>query len=195
MFILFSFFPNHLCKLVIALYLFQQERSGSSVPSILNRMKTKEVPPTYNRNNKFTRGFQNIIDAYGISTYQEVNPGMKKKNPSEKCSVYLVVISNIQNLIVRYCVSRNFSEYKKKISCCKIKTEKFNFQFLDWLHILAEYFWRFANERHQSFRIYREKVKDFLHSQNLYKKISMLVSCTCHLLTICRNIYIYKSKL
>ncbi|XP_078332381.1 V-type proton ATPase 116 kDa subunit a 1-like isoform X2 [Crassostrea virginica] len=50
------------------------ERSGSSVPSILNRMKTKEVPPTYNRNNKFTRGFQNIIDAYGISTYQEVNP-------------------------------------------------------------------------------------------------------------------------
>ncbi|XP_048779832.1 V-type proton ATPase 116 kDa subunit a 1-like isoform X2 [Ostrea edulis] len=50
------------------------ERSGSSVPSILNRMKTKEIPPTYNRNNKLTQGFQNIIDAYGISTYQEVNP-------------------------------------------------------------------------------------------------------------------------
>lgn len=50
------------------------ERSGSSVPSILNRMDTAEVPPTYNRTNKFTRGFQNIVDAYGVANYREVNP-------------------------------------------------------------------------------------------------------------------------
>lgn len=50
------------------------ERSGSSVPPILNRMMTREVPPTYNRTNKFTAGFQNLVDAYGVATYREVNP-------------------------------------------------------------------------------------------------------------------------
>jgi V-type H+-transporting ATPase subunit a len=54
--------------------LFEQERSGSSVPPILNRMMTREVPPTYNRTNKFTAGFQNLVDAYGVATYREVNP-------------------------------------------------------------------------------------------------------------------------
>lgn len=50
------------------------ERSGSSVPSILNRMDTKEIPPTFNRTNKFTIGFQNIVDSYGVADYREINP-------------------------------------------------------------------------------------------------------------------------
>ncbi|XP_059052952.1 V-type proton ATPase 116 kDa subunit a 1 isoform X3 [Achroia grisella] len=50
------------------------ERSGSSVPPILNRMETIEDPPTYNRTNKFTSAFQNLIYAYGVATYREVNP-------------------------------------------------------------------------------------------------------------------------
>ncbi|XP_041970463.1 V-type proton ATPase 116 kDa subunit a1 isoform X2 [Aricia agestis] len=50
------------------------ERSGSSVPPILNRMETLEDPPTYNRTNKFTSAFQNLIYAYGTATYREVNP-------------------------------------------------------------------------------------------------------------------------
>ncbi|KAL2100817.1 hypothetical protein ACEWY4_002578 [Coilia grayii] len=50
------------------------EKSGSTVPSILNRMQTKQTPPTFNKTNKFTSGFQNIVDAYGIGTYREINP-------------------------------------------------------------------------------------------------------------------------
>ncbi|KAG5882900.1 hypothetical protein JTB14_020168 [Gonioctena quinquepunctata] len=50
------------------------ERSGSSVPPILNRMDTTEDPPTYNHTNKFTSAFQTLIDAYGIASYREMNP-------------------------------------------------------------------------------------------------------------------------
>uniref|UniRef100_A0A8C6SPQ6 V-type proton ATPase subunit a n=1 Tax=Neogobius melanostomus TaxID=47308 RepID=A0A8C6SPQ6_9GOBI len=50
------------------------EKSGSTVPSILNRMQTRQTPPTFNKTNKFTSGFQNIVDAYGIGNYREINP-------------------------------------------------------------------------------------------------------------------------
>lgn len=49
---------------------------GSSIPSFLNVINTNEKPPTFNRTNKFTRGFQNLIDSYGISSYREANPAL-----------------------------------------------------------------------------------------------------------------------
>ncbi|CAF1368649.1 unnamed protein product, partial [Didymodactylos carnosus] len=50
------------------------EQTGGTVQSVLNRMNTTENPPTFNKSNKFTQGFQNLIDAYGVATYREVNP-------------------------------------------------------------------------------------------------------------------------
>lgn len=52
------------------------ETAGTSVPPILSELKTHQMPPTYLRTNKFTAGFQSLIDSYGIATYQEVNPGL-----------------------------------------------------------------------------------------------------------------------
>lgn len=52
-----------------------KETSGSSVPSILQQVEVNESPPTYNRTNSFSSSFQGMIDAFGVATYQEVNPG------------------------------------------------------------------------------------------------------------------------
>ncbi|THU96329.1 V0/A0 complex, 116-kDa subunit of ATPase [Dendrothele bispora CBS 962.96] len=52
------------------------EESGTSVPPILHELRTHKTPPTFHRTNKFTEGFQTIMDSYGIASYQEVNPGL-----------------------------------------------------------------------------------------------------------------------
>lgn len=61
--------------------LFLQYQSGSSVECFVQRVPTSESPPTLIRTNKFTAGFQNIVDAYGVASYQEVNPGKAPGTP------------------------------------------------------------------------------------------------------------------
>ncbi|XP_034375016.1 V-type proton ATPase 116 kDa subunit a 4 [Arvicanthis niloticus] len=50
------------------------ELSGSPMIPIMTEVETKTDPPTFNRTNKFTAGFQNIVDAYGVGSYREINP-------------------------------------------------------------------------------------------------------------------------
>ncbi|KAF2110560.1 V-type ATPase, V0 complex, 116kDa subunit family [Lophiotrema nucula] len=52
------------------------DRAGLSVPTIVNQIKTTKTPPTYFKPNRFTLGFQTIIDAYGTIKYREVNPAL-----------------------------------------------------------------------------------------------------------------------
>lgn len=75
----FSFFSNTSSflekKFFVWFWFFFQRKSGATVPSFVNRIPTTDTPPTLIRTNKFTSGFQNIVDAYGVGTYREVNPG------------------------------------------------------------------------------------------------------------------------
>lgn len=50
--------------------------SQSAFPPILTAMKTDQTPPTFFRTNKFTSGFQTLVNAYGMANYREVNPGL-----------------------------------------------------------------------------------------------------------------------
>ncbi|KFY53429.1 hypothetical protein V496_07584 [Pseudogymnoascus sp. VKM F-4515 (FW-2607)] len=51
-------------------------RAGLTVPSIINEIRTNKTPPTLQKTNRFTEGFQTIINAYGTSKYHELNPGL-----------------------------------------------------------------------------------------------------------------------
>ncbi|KAM9795221.1 T cell immune regulator 1, ATPase H+ transporting V0 subunit a3b [Neosynchiropus ocellatus] len=51
-------------------------KSGSGVDSFYNRLPSSTPPPTLFPINSFTSGFQNIVDAYGVASYREVNPAV-----------------------------------------------------------------------------------------------------------------------
>ncbi|XP_027205722.2 V-type proton ATPase 116 kDa subunit a 1-like [Dermatophagoides pteronyssinus] len=51
-----------------------QTMSNSLGLSVLAILTTNETPPTYNVTNKFTAGFQVLVDSYGSCTYGDVNP-------------------------------------------------------------------------------------------------------------------------
>ncbi|XP_017014417.3 V-type proton ATPase 116 kDa subunit a 1 [Drosophila takahashii] len=59
-------------------YEFQPDFQGDDVAArailIKKTRMVNHMPPTYFRLNRFTRGFQNLIDAYGMADYKELNP-------------------------------------------------------------------------------------------------------------------------
>uniref|UniRef100_A0A8C7YG62 V-type proton ATPase subunit a n=1 Tax=Oryzias sinensis TaxID=183150 RepID=A0A8C7YG62_9TELE len=49
-------------------------KGEATVPSFVNRIPCTDTPPTLLRSNKFTSGFQSIVEAYGVGDYREVSP-------------------------------------------------------------------------------------------------------------------------
>uniref|UniRef100_A0A672JN17 V-type proton ATPase subunit a n=1 Tax=Salarias fasciatus TaxID=181472 RepID=A0A672JN17_SALFA len=49
-------------------------KGDATVPSFVNRIPSSDTPPTLLRTNKFTSGFQSIVEAYGVGDYREVSP-------------------------------------------------------------------------------------------------------------------------
>ncbi|CAD6198536.1 unnamed protein product [Caenorhabditis auriculariae] len=99
------------------------EESGSQVPSILNRMESAEAPPTYNKTNKFTRGFQNIVDAYGIATYREINPA-----PYTMVSfpfLFAVMFGDMGHGVIMFLAALFFILKEKQLEAARIKDEIF----------------------------------------------------------------------
>eukprot|EP00897_Mesotaenium_endlicherianum_P007882 jgi/Mesen1/7121/ME000369S06443 len=50
--------------------------SNAQVGTIFQPIHTKDTLPTYYRTNKFTQSFQDIVEAYGVARYREVNPAV-----------------------------------------------------------------------------------------------------------------------
>ncbi|XP_046871019.1 V-type proton ATPase 116 kDa subunit a2 isoform X3 [Hypomesus transpacificus] len=49
-------------------------KGDATVPSFVNRIPSSDTPPTLLRTNKFTSGFQSIVEAYGVGDYREASP-------------------------------------------------------------------------------------------------------------------------
>ena len=72
-----------------------QRKSGATLPSFVNRIPSNDTPPTLIKTNKFTSGFQNIVDAYGVGTYREVNPGRRSCGGNMRMRKYCVHVAEV----------------------------------------------------------------------------------------------------
>ncbi|CAJ0581310.1 unnamed protein product, partial [Mesorhabditis spiculigera] len=98
--------------------------SGATVMPVLNEMETHETPPTYFKLNKFTIGFQNIVDAYGIANYREVNPA-----PWTIITfpfIFACMFGDAGHGIVMLIAAGLFLVFEKRIIEAKVKDEIFN---------------------------------------------------------------------
>lgn len=61
-----------------------QRKGDATVPSFVNRIPSTDTPPTMLRTNKFTSGFQSIVEAYGVGDYREVSPGKSSPRVTQR---------------------------------------------------------------------------------------------------------------
>ncbi|EYC02843.1 hypothetical protein Y032_0097g2969 [Ancylostoma ceylanicum] len=100
------------------------DQAGSPIQAVLNEMETHDMPPTHFKLNKFTQGFQNIVDAYGIANYREVNPA-----PWSIISfpfLFAVMFGDSGHGIIMFLAALAFVVFENKLISMKIKDEIFN---------------------------------------------------------------------
>ncbi|TQS35843.1 hypothetical protein Golomagni_03725 [Golovinomyces magnicellulatus] len=68
--------PTNSMSLIRATLSDVNSRADHQPLCFIEEIRTNKTPPTYQKTNKFTEGFQTIINAYGTAKYQEVNPGL-----------------------------------------------------------------------------------------------------------------------
>ena len=81
-------------------------------------------PPTYFKLNKFTQGYQNIVDAYGIASYREINPA-----PWTIISfpfLFAVMFGDAGHGIIMFLAAASLLIFEKQLIAAKIKDEIFN---------------------------------------------------------------------
>lgn len=101
--------------------------SGSTIPSFLNVIVTSETPPTFNRTNKFTKGFQNLIDSYGVASYREVNPALYTIITFP--FLFAVMFGDVGHALIMFGFSFYMILAEKKLQAMKNKGEIFNIFF------------------------------------------------------------------
>ncbi|KAH7725553.1 v-type proton ATPase subunit a isoform 4 [Aphelenchoides avenae] len=100
------------------------EKSGSSIRPVVNVLETSHVPPTYNRTNKFTQVFQDIVDSYGIASYREVNPALFTIITFP--FLFGVMFGDFGHGLIMVMAGLAFIKHEKKIQRMHIKDEIFN---------------------------------------------------------------------
>lgn len=101
-------------------YLFSlQRKSGSGVDSFYNRLPSSTPPPTLFPLNSFTTGFQNIVDAYGVANYREVNPGMPKRYIYTSLSTLYCLLPKMAHLVYVVCICSGVYHYHISLLVCR----------------------------------------------------------------------------
>lgn len=72
------------------------------MPSILHQLETTEAPPTYYKTNKFTEGFQGLVESYGVACYREANPGLNFIRLILSNRLYTVILSKHLTLLLHF---------------------------------------------------------------------------------------------
>ncbi|GMR54477.1 hypothetical protein PMAYCL1PPCAC_24672, partial [Pristionchus mayeri] len=98
---------------------FGANAAGSHLLPILNEMGHDETPPTHFTTNKFTQAYQNIIDAYGIADYKELNP-------APWCIISFpflcaVMFGDVGHAIIVLLSGLSFIIFEKRLNAMKIK--------------------------------------------------------------------------